>query len=179
MTVVFLDLDGALVEQRVGRYGPDYLLRPGVEDGLQRLRQIGDRLVVLVEPLQSRPGRRPPPRDPRLERLETELGPDATDLVFVRCPHGADGSCRCAKPGSGLIELTIERLGLPDVEGWHIGGDQAGVQAGRTAGLRTIRVGPLGEDHLSAVHRPDHEARDLLDAANWILIESTRSPTSV
>jgi hypothetical protein len=25
------------------------------------------------------------------------------------------------------------------------------------------------------VHRPDHEARDLLDAANWILVEATQT----
>jgi hypothetical protein len=29
----------------------------------------------------------------------------------------------------------------------------------------------LGLDHLSSVHRPDYEARDLLDAANHILLE--------
>ena len=42
---------------------------------------------------------------------------------------------------------------------------------GRGAGLRTVRIGPLGVDHLSSVHRPDYEARDLLDAANHILVE--------
>jgi D-glycero-D-manno-heptose 1,7-bisphosphate phosphatase len=174
-TAIFLDLDGVLIETRPGRYGPEYLLRPGVEEGLQRLRELADRIVVLVEPLPARPGRRRPRRDPRLERLQADLGPDATDLTIVQCPHGADAECHCAKPEPGLIELTIERLDLPVRGGWHVGNDQAGVQAGRAAGLRTIRIGPLGEDHLSAVHRPDHEARDLLDAANWILVETSQS----
>ena len=39
-------------------------------------------------------------------------------------------------------------------------------------GLRTVRIGPLGEDHLSSVHRPDYEARDLLDAANTIMLDA-------
>ena len=46
------------------------------------------------------------------------------------------------------------------------------MQQGRAAGYRTIRIGPAGEDYLSTVHRPDHEARDILDAANWILLEA-------
>jgi hypothetical protein len=53
-----------------------------------------------------------------------------------------------------------------------VGADQEGVVAGRGAGLKTIRIGPVGEDHLSAVHRADYEARDLLDAANHILFEA-------
>jgi D-glycero-D-manno-heptose 1,7-bisphosphate phosphatase len=175
MTTIFLDLDGVLIEARPGRYGPEYLLRPGVEEGLQRLREIADRIVVLVERLPIRPGRRRPRRDPRLERLESELGPDATDLVIVQCPHDPEAGCRCAKPEPGLIESTLKGLDLQARGGWHVGNDQAGVQAGRAAGLRTIRIGPLGEDHLSAVHRPDHEARDLLDAANWILVETSQS----
>jgi len=60
------------------------------------------------------------------------------------------------------------------VSGWFIGADQEGVQSGRTAGLRTVRIGPAGPDHMSTVHRPDYEARDLLDAANHILIEDLR-----
>jgi hypothetical protein len=66
--------------------------------------------------------------------------------------------------------------GLSSRGSWFVGGDQEGVVAGRNAGLKTIRVGPVGEDHLSAVHRPDFEARDLLDAANHILFE-TLAPT--
>jgi hypothetical protein len=55
---------------------------------------------------------------------------------------------------------------------WYVGGDQEGMVAGRGAGLHTIRIGPHNGDHLSAVHRPDYEARDLLDAANHIMIEA-------
>jgi hypothetical protein len=48
--------------------------------------------------------------------------------------------------------------------------------AGRGAGLHTVRIGPHGEDHLSLVHRPDYEARDLMDAANHIMIEALSAP---
>ena len=48
--------------------------------------------------------------------------------------------------------------------------------AGRSAGLHTIRIGPHGSDHMSVVHRPDFEARDLMDAANHIMVEALSAP---
>jgi hypothetical protein len=65
----------------------------------------------------------------------------------------------------------MEQHDLPRRGGWYVSADQEGVVAGRTAGLHTIRIGPAGVDHLSSVHRADYEARDLLDAANHILVE--------
>jgi len=70
-----------------------------------------------------------------------------------------------------LIEMALDRHHLSR-GGWLICADQESVQAGRTAGLHTIRVGPLTQDHRAAVHRADYEARDLRDAANWILMQS-------
>jgi histidinol phosphatase-like enzyme len=90
----------------------------------------------------------------------------------ILCPHGEAGTCECAKPGSALVEHAVAETGIRARHSWYIGGDQEGVHAARSAGLRTIRIGPVGEDHLSAVHRPDYEARDLLDAANKILFDA-------
>jgi FMN phosphatase YigB (HAD superfamily) len=173
MTAVYLDLDGALVESRPGRYEPEFFARPGVEDGIARLFDIADDVIVLVEPIRRRPGQPRYRDDPRIQCLRDTIGADAERLTYVRCPHGAR-ACDCTKPAPGLISVAREKLDLP-ADGWHVGGDQEGVQAGRTAGLRTIRVGPTGVDHLSTVHRPDYEARDLLDAANRILIESAQT----
>ncbi len=87
------------------------------------------------------------------------------------CPHTPDQTCDCRRPGAGLIEMALDRHHLSR-GGWLICADQESVQAGRTAGLHTIRVGPLTQDHRAAVHRADYEARDLRDAANWILMQS-------
>jgi len=171
-TTVFLDLDTVLLESRWTPRGPQLHVRPGIEEGLARLRQVADTLVVLVEPLSADAARRP---DLRLEVLESALGSDASDLVYARCPHGgtADTSrCDCRKPGTALIDAVRAEQGVDERGGWHIGGDQTGVQAGRAAGLRTIRIGPAGEDHLSAVHRADLDARDLLTAANLVLMDT-------
>ena len=169
--VIFLDLEGVIIETRPGRTDPVYSLRPGADEGLRRLAQITDLLVALVEP--------PPPdasrRNRSLDLLDGMRAPmlrGGPQLLFVGCPHRPSQTCNCRKPGTGLIQLAIDRYGLPARGGWHIGGDQEAVQAGRAAGLRTVRIGPPSEDHLTAVHRADYEARDLLDAANWILVQS-------
>ena len=170
-TSVYLDLDTVLLAMHQGRRGLELGLQADLPESIERLEQIADRLVVLVDPppLEGGNGRE---TARRLETLRTGLGPLADHLIIVTCPHGEDWSCHCGKPGSGLIELAIERHGAGPRNGWHVGGDQEGVQAARAAGLKTIRIGPVGEDHLSTVHRADYEARDLLDAANRIMLET-------
>lgn len=170
-TAVFLDLDTALLAMHQGKRGLELGLQADLPEAIERLEQVSDRLFVLVDPppLEGSAGRE---TARRLEVLHEGLGPLVDRLTIVTCPHGEDGSCDCAKPRSGLIEVATEEHGAPRRAGWHIGADQEGVQAGRAAGLRTIRIGPVGEDHLSNVHRADYEARDLLDAANRIMLES-------
>ncbi len=169
--VIFLDLEGAIIETRPGRTDPVYSLRPGADEGLRRLAQVSDVLVALVEP----PGPDAAKRGRSLDLLDGMRAPmlrGGPQLLFVGCPHRPSQTCNCRKPGTGLIQNAIDRYGLSARGGWHISGDQEAVQAGRNAGLRTVRVGPPPEDHLTAVHRADYEARDLLDAANWILVQS-------
>lgn len=168
---IFVDLDTVLIQMHRGQRGLELGLNADLPEAFERLAQITDQLFVLVDP--------PPTEDSagreterRLEVLRAGMGTHLDRLTIVGCPHGEDRSCDCAKPGIGLIELAVAEHGARRRGGWHIGGDQEGVQVGRTAGLRTIRIGPAGDDHLSTVHRADHEARDLLDAANRIMLEA-------
>lgn len=170
---VLIDLDTVLLGMHQGRRGIELNLMADLPDSIARLREVARRIVVLVDP---------PPRETlaahgretpaRLQVLHEGLGPLADELDIVLCPHGEAGTCDCAKPGSGLVGHAVAELGIRPRHAWYIGGDQEGVHAGRAVGLRTIRIGPLGEDHLSAVHRPDFEARDLLDAANRIMLDA-------
>jgi len=167
---VLIDLDTVMLGMRQGQRGVELNLTADMPASLERLREVARRIVVLVDP---------PPHDAveahgretpaRLQTLHTGLGDLADDLDIVLCPHGELATCDCAKPGSGLVEEAISQTEVRPRHSWYISGDQEGIQAARAVGLRTVRIGPLGEDHLSAVHHPDYEARDLLDAANTIL----------
>lgn len=166
---VYVDLDTVLVSTYQGRRGAELGVHADISAGLERLSQIADDIIVLVHPqtTQTRPRIT---TEQRLAYLKERLGPTIDSVKLMSCPH-SDGACDCPKPGSALIRLAMERYELPRRGGWYIGADQEGVVAGREAGLRTVRIGPNGVDHLSSVHRPDYEARDLLDAANHILVE--------
>lgn len=167
---VFIDLDTVLLAAHQGRRGIELGVQADLAEGIERLTEVADRIVVLACP----PGEHAEgPRTPASERIDflrDKIGESFDSLLVVECPH-VDEACQCAKPGSGLIEVAIEQHDLSRRGGWYVGADQEGVVSGRNAGLHTVRIGPLGVDHLSAVHRPDYEARDLLDAANHILIE--------
>ena len=170
---VLIDLDTVMLGMHQGRRGVELNLAADMAASLDRLNEVARRIVILVEP---------PPQDSieahgretptRLQTLHSGLGDLADELDIVLCPHGEAHSCDCAKPGSGLVEAAVEQTGIRPRNSWYVSGDQEGIQAARAVGLRTIRVGPLGEDHLSSVHRPDYETRDLLDAANTILLDA-------
>jgi len=164
---VCIDLDTVLLARHQERRGVAVGIQADVSEGLGRLAQFADRIVVLAYPVQSS-GRNSEPDG--VDVLKDGLDGSFDDLFVVACPH-ADSECDCAKPGTGLIELARQELNLARTGGWFIGADQEGVQSGRGAGLRTIRIGPEAHDHMSVVHRPDYEARDLLDAANHIMVE--------
>jgi hypothetical protein len=175
---VLIDLDTVMLGMHQGRRGVELNLSADMPASLERLHEVARRIVVIVEPAPPDPleshGRETPSR---LQTLHDGLGVLADDLDIILCPHGEAHDCDCAKPGSGLIEEALSQTGVSARKSWYIGGDQEGIQAARTAGLRTIRIGPLAGDHLSSVHRPDYEARDLLDAANTIMLDAL-APTA-
>ncbi len=172
---VFLDLDTVLLATHPGKYGPELGLQADLPEAIERLSEVAGPIVVLVEPTTPEHNHGSETRR-RLEVLRGGLGRQAERLTIATCPHDADARCDCAKPGHGLIEQTLREGGFSRRGGWYVGGDQEGMVVGRGAGLKTIRIGPAGEDHLSAVHRADYEARDLLDAANRILLEALAAP---
>jgi hypothetical protein len=167
---VFIDLDTVLLAMHQGRRGLEIGLQADLPEAIDRLREISDRVIVLVDPPPSE-GAAGRETELRLQVAREGLGDSAHKLTFVACPHGERRTCECAKPDSGLIEVALADYGLKRRGSWYIGGDQEGMQTARGAGLHTVRIGPAGEDHLDVVHRPDHEARDLLDAANRIMLE--------
>lgn len=172
---VFLDLDTVLLATHPGKYGPELGLQADLPEAIERLSEVAGRIVVLVDPTTREQSHTKETRR-RVDVLRAGLGRQAERLTIATCAHGEGAACDCAKPGHGLIEQTLRENGLSRRGGWFVGGDQEGMVAGRGAGLKTIRIGPVGEDHLSAVHRADYEARDLLDAANRILLEVLAAP---
>jgi hypothetical protein len=169
---------GALVEP--GGQGADAAdehepiqLRPAVGEALDRLELLA-RPVVLAG--QTAAGRALPDDDAERIALVRELlgrpeiGVVCWDVAPER-PEGPHETVWGARPEDpSRLTAELRPHGEP---GFLIVDGDADIVGWRPVGLQIIRLGPAPNSPLAALHRPDHDARDLRDAANWILLQDT------
>lgn len=80
------------------------------------------------------------------------------------------GECDCRKPAPGMLLAAADELGIDLGRSWMVGDTDGDVQAGRSAGCRTILV-----EHPHSAHKrtadvhPDAVVSDLTAAAGIIL----------
>ena len=179
---VFLDRDGPLVEEA------GYLDRlerlvffPFSVDAVRVLNRAG--LAVVVVTNQAGVARGIFPESfvadaHRHIRERLEAGGAHVD-GFYYCPHHPDASieryrraCDCRKPGDAMLRRAAADLDLDLTRSFVVGDRWHDVQAGRTAGARTILVrtgygrteeatpGPVAADVI---------VDNLIEAASWIL----------
>lgn len=170
---MLVDRDGVLNDD-LGFVGTPERLRPvaGAGAAIARLHRAG--VVVAVISNQSGVARgyfdeaAVNATNAYLSRVLASDGdpPDA----FYFCPHHPDGTvaayrtaCACRKPGTRLVELAIEGLGLDRRRTVLVGHTVSDIVCGRAAGLATVAVGD------GAALPADHAAADLAEAVDWIL----------
>jgi D-glycero-D-manno-heptose 1,7-bisphosphate phosphatase len=167
MWTAFLDRDGTINRPPpAGDYvrAPEGMrLIPGASDAVRRLNEAGWRTVIVTN---QRGIARGLMSEGDLERVHERLiellseGGATIDRIY-HCPH-EEGSCACRKPRTGLLqrardddpEITFERAVL-------IGDSQSDVDAGRSAGIRTVSIGSAAG--------ADFRATDLGGAVDWAL----------
>jgi len=100
---------------------------------------------------------------------------------FYYCPHHPQGrdaryaiACECRKPQPGMLQRAAVEHEIQLGESWVIGDILDDIEAGRRAGCRTVLIDNGGETEWrhSAMRQPDYVARDLRDAARFILCRS-------
>jgi D-glycero-D-manno-heptose 1,7-bisphosphate phosphatase len=141
---VFLDRDGTLIEDVGYPRDPEAVrLLEGAPEALAALRRAGFALVVVSN--QSGIGRGLVSReeaDAVHARFVRELRAHGVELDDVRyCPHAPEDACACRKPAAGLLLDSARELGLDLDRSFMVGDKPADVEAGRTAGCRTLRFG--------------------------------------
>lgn len=169
---VFLDRDGVLVKERVvdGKPFPpaspeEMEIVPGARQALERLREKGFRLVVVTNQPDVARGLIHPSDIRRMhERLLEELPLDA---VYA-CPHDDPDGCDCRKPKPGLLLLAARELELDLARSFMVGDRWRDVEAGRSAGCRTVWIDRGYRERLPAAP-PDASVRSLEEAVAWIL----------
>ena len=183
--IVFVDRDGTLIEE-VGYLRDPAEVRPlpGAAEALRRLAGEGYLLAVISNQAGMARG--------KFTALEMEAVHREFLEVFRRdgvafdaveyCPHhpegtvaGYRGPCDCRKPGTGMADAVLRRLGVPDsCPRWVVGDKMSDVLMGARLGARTIlvRTGYGIEEKIEGERlgaAPDVFLPGMREAAEWIL----------
>jgi D-glycero-D-manno-heptose 1,7-bisphosphate phosphatase len=178
---VFLDKDGTLVQdQPFHRNHEGVPLLPKVAEGLRLLQEHGFALVVVTNQGNVAKGLL---AEEDVAGMKTQL----CDMLlsfnvalagFYFCPHHPLGSvpsfatvCTCRKPAPGLLLEAAEHLDLDLQQSWMVGDILDDIEAGRASGCRTILIDNGNETEwiVNSMRSPNYMAKDLLEAASFIL----------
>jgi D-glycero-D-manno-heptose 1,7-bisphosphate phosphatase len=168
---VFLDRDGVLNKAYVRNgkpYSPDTLAEmiivPDAAQALARLRRHGFRLIVATNQPDIARGRLTRVQvDAMNGHLARQLPLDAVEM----CTHDDADRCDCRKPKPGLLLHAAEREGIDLAQSFMVGDRYRDIEAGHSAGCRTILVGDGYGETFKA--QPDAIVSTLSEAADWIL----------
>lgn len=175
---VFLDRDGVLLRAivRGGRpYPPTTLAEvevlPGVREACQALQTAGFLLIVVTNQPDVARGTQSRDAVEAINRLLRSQVP--VDDIRV-CYHDEADGCACRKPNPGLLLEAAQAWQVDLTKSFVVGDRWKDVEAGRRAGCTTILIGAGYGEALPS--DPDGRAGSLLDAAAWILSETSVTP---
>src|SRR5436190_3655086 len=188
MRAVFLDKDGTLLEDVPYNVDPSKMrLMEGVAEGLFLLHSSGYKLIVVSNQSGVARGRFPEYAlagvKKRMHRLFGECNVPLAGFYY--CPHHPEGTqpgynveCDCRKPAPGLILRAARDHGIDLEQSWFIGDILNDVEAGRSAGCRTILLNNGNETEwvLTPQRMPDHVASDMVEAALIIVALTWMKP---
>jgi len=183
---VFVDRDGTINEQmgyinHISRFK----IIPGVPEAIRLLNDLG--FLAIAVSNQSGVARDYYPLDlvhevhALLKRKLKEEADAPVDAVLF-CPHPPQGvvpefsvDCECRKPKTGLIDQACVLFDIDLSRSFMVGDMCSDMEFANRAGIKGIMVKTgygLGEIEYvlpTKEAKPDHIARDLLDAVQWII----------
>ncbi len=186
---VFLDKDGTVIVNVPYNADPDRIeLMPGAGFALRQMIDAGYELVMITNQAGIGHGYFPESALGAVWKRVNELLAKAGVVVsaFYYCPHHPQAelpeyrvACECRKPRSGMLQRAAAERHIDLASSWFIGDILDDVEAGNTAGCRTILVdvGSETEWQISARRLPDYQVNSLQAAAE--LIEAVRTNHAV
>ena len=170
-SAVFLDRDGVINEVvvRDGKLASprtldEFRFVDGITEALERLRVAGYRLFVLTnQPDVARGLLDRSVLEHMTQRILTVLPVERV----LTCVHDEKDGCVCRKPRPGMLHEVVVAEGVQLSRSFMIGDSWKDVQAGRTAGCRTIL---LRREYNHGVEA-DHAVASLKEAVDLIVGE--------
>jgi D-glycero-D-manno-heptose 1,7-bisphosphate phosphatase len=182
MTVVFLDRDGVINENRPDHVKgwDEFRFLPGVLDAVARLTRSQVQVFVITN--QAIINRRLVPVDVLWDlqrRMLDEIEAHGGRVVDIaHCPHRPDELCACRKPQPGLIFGLAAKHQLDLSDAVVIGDALTDIEAGLAAGCRTILVlTGRGAEQLRLTEGSEREfavAADLPAAVDLVLADASK-----
>jgi len=173
---IFVDRDGTLTEEN-GHVADASCLRllPGSAAAIQRINRAGWQAVIVT----NQPGvALGLPSEDTLadihENLRLTLLEDGNRVDGIyHCPHPADGSCVCRKPGIALFERARDEMGIDLSTSFFVGDRVSDLQAAAACGMPSLLVrsgrGRETETKLSGLGLDPVGIVDTLeDAVKWV-----------
>lgn len=184
MRAIFLDRDGVINENRDDhvKSWDEFALIPGAMQGMRLLSEAGWPIFVVTNQAAVNRGlvshQTLEQINGRMVSLAHRHGARIRDVRY--CPHRPDERCRCRKPSPGMLTSLAAEHGVDLARSYLVGDALTDVAAGHAVGCTTVLVQTgRGQQHIDLPEvqrwRPDHLARDLYAAAQWILAEERRT----
>lgn len=143
---VFLDRDGVINQkasegQYVTRW-EDFRVLPGVVEGIAQLNRAGLSVIVVTNQRCVANGLI---SEKELQKLHQKMiehfaKAGATIDAIYYCPHPVEPACLCRKPAPGMLLEAARAHGLDLAASWMMGDAESDIQAGKSAGCRTVRL---------------------------------------
>ena len=173
---IFLDRDDTLISNDGDLGDPaKVVLLEGVATGLETLRSMGFKLVVVTNQGGVARGRYGE-EDVKMvhERLQELVG-EGSPLHFYYCPFHPEGTVPeysrehpWRKPAPGMFYEAACELDLDLSKCWGIGDQHRDMQAGRSAGCRTILFSRPGTWDNEGKKEPEHTVESFAQAVEVI-----------
>ena len=175
---VFIDKDGTLITDVPYNINIDLIrFEEGAFEGLYLLQQLGYHLIIISNQPGVALGYFTEDKLKNVEeRIKASLMSNKINLrAFYYCPHAPGAGCGCRKPEPGLIIKAANDLQIDLSTSWMIGDILNDVEAGKTAGCKTILINNGNETEwlVNPQRTPHFIARDLKEAANYIFSTHT------
>ena len=169
---VFLDRDNTLIANDSDLGDPDEVrLLEGVREGLHALVQAGFVLVVVSNQGGVARGLYGEPDVDRVHERIQELVGEEVPMAFYFCPFHPEGSVPeytrehpWRKPAPGMLLAAGNEHGLDLSRSWIVGDQSRDIDAGHSAGCKTVLIGD-GQEGTDA----QFEVADFREAVDTIL----------